>query len=170
MKRYVRSVAENVTKAVYWRHAQIIWRFCHGEWGGDCVHHRSDDISFLQFFLNATLWFVWDRNFRHRDETLRYWVVETFEPRRLAEIRVSNTSISNLVVVLAEEFSKLLLFLRWYLAFTDQRDTSLYFYNGLIMTACFFLCRIACMPIYWYQVFIAIIGDDFQRLVESDDQ
>lgn len=54
--------------------------------------------------------------------------------------------------------------IRWYYDVTGRKDSPIYFYNGLILAATFFLFRIAVMPTYYYLVYSVVGTDAFYRL------
>ncbi|CAK8689638.1 unnamed protein product [Clavelina lepadiformis] len=53
---------------------------------------------------------------------------------------------------------------RWCLATLNMKDNKLYFINGVLMAAVFFLCRIAIMPFFYYMAWQVISTESYQRV------
>uniref|UniRef100_H2ZDZ0 TLC domain-containing protein n=1 Tax=Ciona savignyi TaxID=51511 RepID=H2ZDZ0_CIOSA len=54
--------------------------------------------------------------------------------------------------------------IRWALSVCDVKTGTFYFYNGVMMTFCFFISRILSMPYYYYLVMNAVNSEDYQSI------
>ncbi|XP_060553157.1 TLC domain-containing protein 4-B-like [Ruditapes philippinarum] len=52
---------------------------------------------------------------------------------------------------------------RWFLAEMGKRSSKVYFYNGCILTAVFFFCRIFTLPQCWYMIYSVYGTESFNR-------
>lgn len=63
------------------------------------------------------------------------------------------------------EFSTPFVNIRWMLSVTNRKDTKLYFYNGITMTATFFIFRICLIPPLWVSVCYVMQTTSYQTSV-----
>ncbi|WAR22787.1 TLC4B-like protein [Mya arenaria] len=64
---------------------------------------------------------------------------------------------------LMAEFSTVFVNNRWMLDALGMKSTRLYFWNGVVLTAVFFACRIVTLPPCWYLIYTIIGTDGFNR-------
>ena len=68
---------------------------------------------------------------------------------------------------LIAELSTSFLNLRWILSAIGEKNSVIYYYNGLTLTATFFLSRIAVIPYFYYLVYVLIQTDSYKMGVGS---
>lgn len=64
---------------------------------------------------------------------------------------------------LMAEFSTVFVNNRWMMAEIGWKSSQLYFYNGVVLTAVFFACRILCMPQCWYMIYSIYNTEPFMK-------